>query len=80
LQVAIPLGGYSTSASSNALFTYITSTYQKQASAISLLDLPLVGIETFLKGVMIFHDSNQVGGSSNICSALSSLPTPRSVL
>jgi hypothetical protein len=56
-QVALLLGGYSTSAFCDTLFDYVASTYQKQASAIPPLDLPLVGIETFLKGVMIFPNS-----------------------
>jgi hypothetical protein len=75
LQVALLLGGYSTSASCDTLFDYIASTYQKQASAISLLDLPLVGTETFLEGVMIFPDSSQVGGSSKNYNALPTLQT-----
>jgi hypothetical protein len=53
------------SASCDALFDYVASTYQKQASAIPPLDLPLVSIETFLEGVMIFPDSGQVDGSSS---------------
>jgi hypothetical protein len=64
LLVALLLGGYSTSASCDALFTYTTSTYQKRASNIPPLDLPLVSIETFLEGMMIFPDFGQVGGSS----------------
>jgi hypothetical protein len=53
------------SASCDALFAYITSTNQKQASVTPLLDLPLVDIDTFFEGVMIFPDSGQVGGSSS---------------
>jgi hypothetical protein len=50
------------SASCDALVDYVTSTYQKQASVTPLLDLPLVGIKTFLEGMMIFPESGQVGG------------------
>jgi hypothetical protein len=35
----------------------------------------LVGIETFLEGVMIFPDFDQVGGSSNNYNALPTLQT-----
>jgi hypothetical protein len=49
LQVAILLGGYSTSASCDALFAYVASTYEKRASTIPPLDLPLVSIGTFLQ-------------------------------
>jgi hypothetical protein len=64
LQVALQLRGYSTSVSCDNLFTYVVSTYQKRASAIPPLDLPLVSIGIFLDGMMIFSDSVQFGGSS----------------
>jgi hypothetical protein len=54
-------------------FSYVASTYQKHASVTSLLDLPLVSIQTFLEGVLGLLDSDQVGGSSSNNSALSSL-------
>jgi hypothetical protein len=68
LQVALLLGGYSMSASCDTLFTCVASTYQKQASTIPPLDLPLVNIGTFLEGMMIFPDSGQFGGSSTTTS------------
>jgi hypothetical protein len=43
---------------------------------MSLLDLPWVGIQTFLEGVMALPDSGQVGGSSSNDSTLSSLQAP----
>jgi hypothetical protein len=49
---------------------------QKQAPITPLLDLPSVGIKTFLEGVMVFLDSGQVSGSSSNYSAFSSLQTP----
>jgi hypothetical protein len=64
IQVAFLLGGYSTSASYNTFFLYVASTYQKPASTMPLLDLPLVSIGTFSEVTMIFPDSNQVSGSS----------------
>jgi hypothetical protein len=79
-QVALLLEGYSTSASCDTLFDYVASTYQKKASAIPSLDLPLVGIETFLEGVMIFPEFSQVGGFSSNYNALYSLPNPGSAL
>jgi hypothetical protein len=78
LQVTLLLRVYSTSASCDALFAYVASTYQKKASAIPPLDLPFVGIETFLEGVMFFPDYGQVGGSSKNYNALHTLQTPRS--
>jgi hypothetical protein len=46
-------------------FFDVASTCQKPASVTSLLDLPLVGIQTFLEGVMVLPDSGQVGGASS---------------
>jgi hypothetical protein len=60
----------------DALFSFVASTYQKHAPVMSLLDLPWVGIQTFLEGVMALPDSGQVGGSSSNDSALSSLQAP----
>jgi hypothetical protein len=54
-------------------FTNVTSTYQKHASITSLLDLPLVSIQTFLEGVLVLPDSGQVGGFSSNDNTLSSL-------
>jgi hypothetical protein len=54
-------------------FSYIASTYQKHASITSLLDLPLVSIQTCLESVLVLPDSGQVGGSPSSNSALSSL-------
>jgi hypothetical protein len=58
----------------------VASTYQKHASVTSLLDLPLVNIQTFLEGVLVLPNSGQVGGSSSNNSALSSLQAPRPAL
>jgi hypothetical protein len=52
---------------------YVASTYQKHASVTSLLDLPLVSIQTFLEGMLILHDFDQVGSTSSNNNALSSL-------
>jgi hypothetical protein len=46
--VALLLRGYYTSASYDALFFYVASTYWKPAST-TLLDLPTVDVATFLK-------------------------------
>jgi hypothetical protein len=62
--------------SCDALFAYVASTYEKQASITPLLDLPFVGTETLLERVMIFRDSGRVGGYSINYSALSSLQAP----
>jgi hypothetical protein len=43
---------------------------------MSLLDLPLVSIETFLEGVLVLADSGPVGGSSSNNNTLSSLQAP----
>jgi hypothetical protein len=58
------------------LFYSVASTYQKHASVMSPLDIPLVSIQTFLEGVMVLPDSGQVGGSSSNDRALSSLQAP----
>jgi hypothetical protein len=47
---------------------------------MSLLDLPLVSIQTFLQGAMVVPDSGKVGGSPSSDSALSSLQAPRPAL
>jgi hypothetical protein len=57
-------------------FLHVASTYQKHASVTSPLDLPLVSVLTFLEGVLASPDFGQVGGSSGIDSALSSLQAP----
>jgi hypothetical protein len=62
--VALLLGGYSMSASYDALLFYVTSTYRKPTSTMPPLDLLSVSIGTFPEGMMIFPDSGQVGGSS----------------
>jgi hypothetical protein len=51
------LVGYSTSASVDALFSYVASTYWKHAPITSLLNLPFIGIQTFLEGALILPDS-----------------------
>jgi hypothetical protein len=43
---------------------------------MSPLDLPLVGIQTFLEGAVVLSDSGQAGGSSSSNSALYSLQAP----
>jgi hypothetical protein len=57
-------------------FSNVASTYQKCAFITSLLDLPLVSIQTLLEGVLVLPDSGQVGGSSSNDSTLSSLQAP----
>jgi hypothetical protein len=57
-------------------FLHVASTYRKHASVTSLIDLPLVSVSTFLEGVLASADFGQVGGSSGISSALSSLQAP----
>jgi hypothetical protein len=57
-------------------FFDVISTCQKPASVTSLLNLPLVSIQTFLEGVMVLPDFGQVGGSSRNDSALPSLQAP----
>jgi hypothetical protein len=47
--VALLLGGYYTSASYDALFFYVASTYWKLASITPLVDLRTVDIAAFLK-------------------------------
>jgi hypothetical protein len=80
-QVALLLGGYSTSASlQRPPFLHITSTYWKHASVTSSLDLPLVIISTFFEGVMVSPDPVQVEDSSGSHGALSSLQAPGSTL
>jgi hypothetical protein len=62
-------------------FFHVTSTYWKYASVMSLLDLVLVSVSTFLEGVLASPYSGQVGGSSGSHGTLSSLqalgPTPQ---
>jgi hypothetical protein len=53
-------------------FSCVASTYQKRAYVTPLLDLPLVGIQTFLEGVLVLPNSDQVGGSSRNNNTLSS--------
>jgi hypothetical protein len=60
----------------DTLFSFVASTYQKFDSIMSLLDLPLVSIETFLEGVLVLADSGPVGGSSSNNNTLSSLQAP----
>jgi hypothetical protein len=64
------------SASWEALFSSVSSTYQKHAPATPLLDLSLVSIKTFIGGVMILPDSGQVGGSSSKLQCLVFTPSP----
>jgi hypothetical protein len=47
--VALLLRGYNMSASYDALFFYVASTYWKLASTTPQLDQPMVGITTLLK-------------------------------
>jgi hypothetical protein len=80
-QVALLLGGYSTSASlRRSLFLHVASTYWKHASITSLLDLPLVSISTFLEGAVVSPDPVQVEVPSGSHGALSSLQAPGSTL
>jgi hypothetical protein len=55
----------------DALFSSIASTYQKHAPVMSLLNLSLVSMQTFLEGAMALPDSDQVGSSSSNDSAVS---------
>jgi hypothetical protein len=48
------LGGYSMSASCDALFFYVASTYWKPSSTTPPLELPLVGTRTFFEVMMSF--------------------------
>jgi hypothetical protein len=57
-------------------FLHVASTYRKHASITSPLDLLLVSVSTFLEGVLASPDFGQVGGSSGIYNALSSLQAP----
>jgi hypothetical protein len=59
---------------------HVTSTYWKHASGTSPLDLPLVGVSTFLEGPVASPDHVQVEDSSGSHGALSSLQAPGSVL
>jgi hypothetical protein len=59
---------------------HVTSTYWKHASGTSPLDLPLVGVSTFLEGPVASPDHVQVEDSSGSHGALSSLQAPASVL
>jgi hypothetical protein len=55
----------------DALFSSIASTYQKHAPVMSLLNLSLVSMQTFLEGAMALPDSDKVGSSSSNDSAVS---------
>jgi hypothetical protein len=55
----------------DTLFSSVALTYQKHAPVMSLLDLPLVSMQTFLEGAMALPDSDQVGSSSSNDSAMS---------
>jgi hypothetical protein len=80
-QVALLLGGYSTSASlRHPLFLHVASTYWKHTSVMSPLDLPLVSVSTFLEGAVVSPDPVQVEDSSGSYGALSSIQAPRSTL
>jgi hypothetical protein len=59
---------------------HVASTYWKQASGTSPLDLPLVGVLTFLEGLVALPDRVQVEDSSGSHGALSSLQAPGSAL
>jgi hypothetical protein len=59
---------------------HVTSTYWKHASGTSPLDLPLVGVSTFLEGPVSSPDRVQVEDSSGSHDALSSLQAPGSAL
>jgi C4-dicarboxylate-specific signal transduction histidine kinase len=54
-------------------FSYVASIYWKHASITSLLNLPLVGIQTFHEGALILPDFGQVDSYSRNNNALSSL-------
>jgi hypothetical protein len=54
-------------------FLHVASTDLKRASVTSPLDLPLVGVSTFLEGVLASPDSGQVDGSLGNDDALFSL-------
>jgi hypothetical protein len=65
-------------------FFHVASTYWKYPSGMSLLDLPLVGVSTFLEGTVASPDPIQVEDSSGSDGIVSSLqvhgPTLRDLM
>jgi hypothetical protein len=59
---------------------HVALTYWKHTSGTSPLDLPLVGVSTFLEGPVASPDRVQVEDSSGSHGALSSLQAPGSAL
>jgi hypothetical protein len=61
-------------------FFQVASTYWKYLSGMSLLDLPLVDVSTFLEGTVASPDPIRVEDSSGSHGASSSLQVPGSTL